>query len=69
MYHVDIQPDVVDELLRRLQELLAKQRGKVLLDVVVLLDGVWAEGDVRKFAMDSPLVVVRQQWRALSKHK
>lgn len=65
MYHVDIQPDVVDELLRRLQELLAKQRGKVLLDVVVLLDGVWAEGDVRKFAMDSPLVVVRQQWRTL----
>ena len=65
MYHVDIQPDVVDELLRRLQELLAKQRGKVLLDVVVLLDGVWAEGDVRKFAMDSPLVVVRQQWGTL----
>ncbi len=50
---------MVDKLLRRFQELLAQQRGQVLLDMMILLDSIRTEGNVREFAMNPPIVVVR----------
>lgn len=54
------QPDVAEEVGRCLQQLLAKERGEVLLHRVVQFHRGRAERDVRELAVRSPFLAVWQ---------